>query len=697
MLGKFSEKTQKAIAIAESIAFDLGHMSVGTEHLLLAFLKVRESKLRTILQNYQMTYESLKEQIVSLFGKKESKTYYMEYTSSLKQVMEYAALESKKSGEDKVGLEILAYCLLNSGENVATELLSKNKIPIEKVKSELRKNIKKHSDLENIDDLTNINTFVKQRKDELVGREEELQLLIESLLRKEKPNALLIGDPGVGKTAIVYQLARLINKGSVPETLKNKTIYELDISNVVAGTKYRGEFEEKLKKIMKKVKDDPNAIIFIDEIHNIIGAGGAEGAIDASSILKPHLSRGELQCIGATTFDEFVKIFEKEKALERRFQVIKIDESSENETRKILEYLLESYKKFHKIDINDNLIDKIIYYCKHYMPQRFFPDKAIDILDCSFVRAKQEGHEKVDEDDVIKVIELNCKVKIVKDEKADYLNDVLKENILGQDLALTHIVNQVSCIEKGLVDDNKPLGVFLFVGPTGVGKTESAKLIAKSFFGDDSKMIKIDMAEFMEPHSVSKLIGSPPGYVGYDNQTFIIDEIRKKPHSVVLLDEIEKAHKEVLDIFLNVFDEGYFMDANKRKIDFKNTIIVLTSNLGYKEEMFHKKGVGFAPESVSLHDVNNAISKHFRPEFINRIDEIIYFNPLDEETSLLLANKYYREYSKNLTKKIIISEEELKSIIKKDEIIRYGARGIKREIKKYLSIRLNSKEEAIIL
>lgn len=696
MLSKFNEKTQKAIAIAESIAFDLGHMSVGTEHLLLAFLKVRESKLRTILNGYQLSYEDLKEQIISLFGKKDNKTYYMEYTSSLKQIIEYAILEGRKSGEDKVGLDTLAFSLLNNGENVATELLIKNKVPIEKIKNELKKNIKKKSELDLIDDLTNINNLVKNKKEELVGRERELQILIESLLRKEKPNALLIGDPGVGKTAIVYHLARLINKEDVPEELKNKTIYELDVSNVVAGTKYRGEFEEKLKKIMKKVKEDPNAIIFIDEIHNIIGAGGAEGAIDASSILKPHLSRGELQCIGATTFDEYVKIFEKEKALERRFQVIKIDETNYEETKKILEYLIHPYKKFHKIDIDLKLIDTIIYYCTHYIPQRYFPDKAIDVLDCSFVRAKQEGRGKVLEEDIINVIEKHCKVKIIKDKKAKHLSIDLKNNIIGQESAIKAITNQISCIEKGLTDDNKPLGVYLFVGPTGVGKTESAKIIANSFFGDSSKMIKIDMAEFMEPHSVSKLIGSPPGYVGYDTQTFLIDEVRKKPHSVILLDEIEKAHKEVLDIFLNVFDEGYFIDANKRKIDFKNTIIILTSNLGYKEEMFHKKGVGFAPESVSIYDVNNAISKHFRPEFINRIDEIIYFSPLNEETCITLAKKYYDEYIEKMNINIEIDEKQLQDIAVNSDINRYGARGIKREIKKYLSQKLKD-EEVIIL
>ena len=696
MLSKFNEKTQKAIAIAESIAFDLGHMSVGTEHLLLAFLKVRESKLRTILNNYQITYEDLKEQIISLFGKKENKTYYMEYTSSLKQIMEHAILDGRKNGEDKVSLDTLAYSLLSNGENVATELLTKNKAPIDKIKSELKKNIKKKSELDLIDDLTNINNFVKNKKEELIGRESELQLLTEALLRKEKPNALLIGDPGVGKTAIVYHLARLINKGLVPDELKNKTIYELDISNVVAGTKYRGEFEEKLKKIMKKVKEDPNAIIFIDEIHNIIGAGGAEGAIDASSILKPHLSRGELQCIGATTFDEYVKIFEKEKALERRFQVIKVDETNNEETKEILEYLIIPYKKFHKIEIDVKLIDKIIYYCAHYMPTRNFPDKAIDVLDCSFVRAKQEHREKVLEEDVIDVIEKQCKVKIIKDKKTKYLLSSLKENIIGQDEAISNIANQISCIEKGLTDDNKPLGVYLFVGPTGVGKTESAKIIANSFFGDSSKMIKIDMAEFMEPHSVSKLIGSPPGYVGYDTQTYLIDEVRKKPHSVILLDEIEKAHKEVLDIFLNVFDEGYFIDANKRKIDFKNTIIILTSNLGYKEEMFHKKGVGFAPENISIYDVNNAISKHFRPEFINRIDEIIYFSPLNEQTCLLLARKYFKEYINKMNANIIIDEKQLQDIAVNSDINRYGARGIKREIKKYLSQKLKD-EEVIIL
>ena len=695
MLEKFSEKSQKAIAMAESVAFDLGHMSVGTEHLLLATLKVRESKLRLILLNYQITYEMLKEQIISLFGKKDSKTYYMEYTKSLKMVMEHAILESKKIGEERVSLETLAYCILSSEENVATELLSKNKVPLSKIRTELKKSIKKKSELDSIDELTNINTFVKTKKEELIGREVELELLIESLMRKEKPNAIIVGDPGVGKTAIVYQLARLINKGLVPEELKQKIIYELSISSVVAGTKYRGEFEEKLNKIFKKIKEDSNAIVFIDEIHNIVNAGGAEGAIDASSIIKPLLSRGEIQCIGATTFDEYVKIFEKEKALERRFQVINVEETNYTETKDILESLLNSYQKHHKIEINNMLIDKIIYYCKQYMPHRFFPDKAIDVLDCAFVKARQTGKNNVEEEDIITVIEQHCKVKIIKEAKASFLSADLKNQIVGQEESIKSIVNQISCIERGLVDDNKPLGVYLFVGPTGVGKTESAKIIAKTFFGDSNKLIKIDMSQFMEQHSVAKLIGSPPGYVGHDSQTFLIDEVRKKPHSVILLDEIEKAHKEVLDIFLNVFDEGYFIDANKRKIDFKNTIIILTSNLGYKEDLFHKKGVGFAGNNTSLDDVSKAISKHFRPEFLNRIDDIIYFKPLNEETCITLAKKYYQEYKSHINEEISISDEEIKKIANNSDVVRYGARGIKREVKKYL-LNLMNKEEVIL-
>ena len=690
MLNKFNEKAQKVISVAESIAFDFGHISVGSEHLLLAFLKIKDNKLRMILAGYSITYEKIKDQIVALFGKKETQPYYMEYTASLKKIMEQSYLEAKKNKEDKVTPDLLAYSLLNSKENVAIELLIKNRVNINEVLDILKKNIKKISELESIDDLVNINTLMKKRKDEIICREKETQELMECLLRKQKPNALILGDPGVGKTSIVYHLANLINEGKVNEKLKNKVIYELDISNVVAGTKYRGEFEEKLKKILRKVKDDKNAIIFIDEIHNIIGAGGAEGAIYASNILKPYLSRGEIQIIGATTFDEYSKIFEKEKALERRFQVVKLLELSTYNTTKILYHILESYKKFHGLEVEDNLMEEIVKLCAHYMTMRFFPDKAIDVLDSSFVRAKQLGKDKVTKEDVINVIEQQCKVVINKSDNEFDLYNLLKQNIYGEDEALLKINKDIKLIEEGLIDENRPLGVYMLVGPTGVGKTETAKLIAKYYFGDESRLIKIDMSMFMEPHSVAKLIGAPPGYVGYDNQTYLIDEIRKNPHSVILLDEIEKAHKEVLNIFLNVFDEGYFIDSNKRKIDFKNSLIILTSNLGFSNNTINKKTLGFFDEDASKQEVERAINKHFKPEFINRIDDIIYFNPLNFTTSLELANIYANEYQKNLNYEI--SKDKLEELVKTLDINKYGARGIKRGVKKLISDSIKESE-----
>lgn len=683
MLSKFNEKAQKIVAVAESIAFDFGHVSVGSEHLLLSFLKIKDNKLRMILAGYAITYEKIRDQIISLFGKKDNKPYYMEYTSSIKKIIDNSFLEARKIKEEKVTPDILAFTLMNSKENVAIELLNKNNVDIKEVLEILKRNIKKISELDTIDDLVNINNFMKKKEDEIIERDDEVIELMEVLLRKQKPNALILGDPGVGKTSIVYHLASLINKGKVSEKIKNKVIYELDISNVVAGTKYRGEFEEKLKKILRKVKEEPNAIIFIDEIHNIIGAGGAEGAIDASNILKPYLSRGEIQIIGATTFDEYSKIFEKEKALERRFQVIKLLELSKEKTINVLYHIIDSYKKYHDIEIEKNLLEDIVDLTNHYMTTRFFPDKAIDVLDSSFVRAKQLDKKSVTKEDVINVIEKQCKVLINKNNSEFDLFNLLKNNIIGQDEALLKINNDINLIEKGLIDNNRPLGVYLFIGPTGVGKTETAKLIAKQYFGDETRLIKIDMSMFMEPHSVSKLIGAPPGYVGFDNQTYIIDEIRKNPHSVILLDEIEKAHKEVLNIFLNVFDEGYFIDSNKRKIDFRNSLIILTSNLGFTNNNINKKTLGFLNEDANKIEIEKAVNKHFKPEFINRLDDIIYFDSLNHTSSLELANIYLNEYKKVYNYEI--SEEEIEKLLKTIEVNKYGARGIKRGIKKYIS------------
>ena len=697
MLSRFNEKAQKIIAIAESQAFDFGHASVGTEHLLLALLKVKESRLKTLLSLEHVNYEAVKEKIVDLFGVKDLQPFYMEYTPSLKKVMEKSIAEAKKLGSDKVSIDVLTYSLFNDEENVAKEILKQFNVDVEKIRKTIKKELKKVSELDSIDDLLNINNYTSKNEDVFVEREEELNQLIDILLRKQKPNAVILGEPGVGKTAIVYELARRIRLQDVPSLLKNKTIYELDLSSVVAGTKYRGEFEEKLKKIVKKVKEDKNAILFIDEIHNMIGAGGAEGAIDASNILKPYLSRGDIQVIGATTYDEYMKVFEKEKALNRRFQVIKIDEPSKEKTLKILESVAPIYEKFHDVKIDKSLLKKIVSYCFNYVHDKYFPDKAIDTIDFACVRAKKNERKDVIDEDVIGVIEDLYKVKIAKIDKSKVFKQVVSEDIVGQDLAIEKTVNLIRCMEKGLIEENRPLGVYLFVGPTGVGKTEFAKLLAKSYFGDENKLVKIDMAEFMGKETVNKLIGSPPGYVGYDEPTQLVSFMKKTPHCVVLLDEIEKAHRDVLDIFLNVFDEGYFYDASKKKIDFTNSIIIMTSNLGYGEEVFNKSSLGFVERNISKEEIDKAIRHHFRPEFLNRVDEIIKFNTLSQDVCMDLANRYIKEYCNKTNLEVSSLDDELLDIIKSSKVEKYGARGIRREVRKRVMSKLINKEEIEVI
>ena len=681
MLNKFQDKAQKIIALSESIAFEMGHNEVGNKHLLLSFLKSKDNKLKSMLEKEGITYEIIKEEIISIFGKKNSKPFYMEYTNSFKKTLENAILFSKKKGEDKVSSESLAICMLENSESVAKEILVNKTESLQKITEELKKQVKKSSELDSIFDLTNLNNKALKNPPVLMHREKEINLLINVLLRKQKQNAIIVGDPGVGKTALVEYLAHLINIQQVPSQLKDKTIYEIDIASIIAGTKYRGEFEEKLKKILKKIKDDKNAIVFVDEIHNIIGAGGAEGAIDASNILKPYLSRNDICCIGATTYDEYVKLFEKEKALERRFQVISLQEPTIHETNDILLALKEGFCKFHKIKIQDETIKTLIFYCKHYVFDRKFPDKAIDILDIACVKSKSKGQNELTKETIIEVIEQHYNVKIEVENKAKSLEKCLNNLLLGQEKAIKSICNQIKYIELGINDYNKPLGVFLFVGATGVGKTETAKQIAKYYFGSEDKFVKLDMSEYSETACVNKLLGSPPGYIGFEQQSLLVDHIRKSPHSVVVLDEVEKAHRDILDVFLNVFDEGYFYDASKRKIDFSNSIIIMTSNLGFSEEMFHKNKPGYICDSSKNEEIYTAIRKHFRPEFINRIDEIIFFENLSTEVCKQLSDLYINEYQKRidyeLSKDLIIE-----NVINDKEILRYGARGIKRKVKK---------------
>ena len=689
MLNKFQDKAQKVIALSESIAFELGQSSVGTEHLLLALLKQKDNKCRQLLEKEGISYTSMYDNVVSLFGKKANKPFYMEYTTTYKKVLENAITLSRKKQEDKVSIDSLSVAMMETTDCVAYEILNKTCKNLSKIKEDIKNQIKRSSELDNILDLSNLNSKASKKQPILIHRENEIKSLIEILLRKQKQNAVIIGEPGVGKTALVEYLAHLINKDQVPPLLKNKVIYELDISSIIAGTKYRGEFEEKLKKILKKVKDDKNAILFIDEIHNIVGAGGAEGAIDASNIIKPYLSRGDICCIGATTYDEYVKLFEKEKALERRFQVVRIEEPSIKQTIDILLALKNDFCKYHSIIINDSIINEVVKLCSLYVFDRHFPDKAIDVLDMACVRSKNKSENELSKQSIIDVIEDNYKVKIEINNKSKTLQNQLNNILLGQQQAILNICNHIKYLEMGLNESSRPLGVFLFVGPTGVGKTESAKQIAQNYFGSQSKYIKLDMSEYSDTASVNKLIGSPPGYVGYEKQSLLVDHVRKHPHSVIVLDEVEKAHRDVLDVFLNVFDEGYFFDANKRKIDFTNSIIIMTSNLGFSEQIFHKSKVGFLDTKSDKYDIKKIIEKHFRPEFINRIDDIIFFDNLSEKTCEQLIYRYINEYKEKIP--ITLKEDIIKdNTINDKESLRYGARGIKRKVKKEILNQLES-------
>ena len=675
MIKSFCDKAQKIIAVAESIAFDFGHTSVGSEHLLLSFLKVKDTKVKKLLESQNITYELIKKELLSLFEKKDSLPFYMEYTPSFKEILENSINASKKLNEEKVSVEVLATYMIKEEDSLARELLEKYNVDFNLLLENLKVN--KISPLDNVEELTNLNKKMLKEPVVVYEREKELDLIVNTLLRKQKPNVLIVGEPGVGKSALVEYLAYKIVTGDITCELKNKVVYELDIPSIVAGTKYRGEFEEKLKKIVKKIKEDHNAIIFIDEIHNIIGAGGAEGAIDASNILKPYLARGDIHCIGATTYDEYIKIIEKEKAIERRFQLIKLDEPNEVKCYEILKGIKKGYEDFHGVNISDNMCKRIVYLSKKYITDRYFPDKAIDVLDCSLVNAKKKNLTSLDEETVIQTIENLYNVEINTAFKKEKLINELNEKIIGQKEAIDKVINNISYIEKGLIEDNKPLGIYFFVGPSGVGKTELAKQIAKYYFGSSDAYIKIDMAEFKEPHSLSKLIGTPPGYVGYENQTLLVDKLRTHPHSVIILADIEKAHKDVINVFLNIFDEGYFYDTRKRKIDFTNSIIIMTSNIGSNTS----KEFGFLPSNKENEEVYKEINKHFSYEFISRIDEIIYFNKLDENSVKTITDNYLKEYQNKFN--FEINEESfVKDVINKEELNKYGARYIKRELRK---------------
>lgn len=668
MLEKFCLEAQRIISSAESLSFDLSHNSIASEHFLLAVLKIPDNLVTVMLKKYGVTFKSVVNDVKNFEIEQKQDIFFMEYDDSFKKLLDEAQTISKEYKEDKVSVNVMLISFLKNLNGICKEIFAKNRVDVSTILAALIKNQKKHSELDKIIDLHDLSRI---KKDPLIGRKKELQQLILALRRRNKPNAILVGAPGVGKTAIVEELARLISENKVPG-LESKRIYELDIASVVGGTKYRGEFEDKLKKIIKNVNEDGNAILFIDEIHNIIKAGGAEGAIDASNILKPYLSRGDIQIIGATTSDEYHNIFLKDKALNRRFQIIFVDPSSKEETLDILTNLKPIYEEYYKIKIDDEMTKYIVEVAEEFVPNQSFPDKALDILDNSCVMS----NDHLTKNDINRMVEKFYNVSITKEPKALKVKKELEKEIYGQKEAIDTIYKALLSVEYGLNNENSPLATMLFVGPSGVGKTECSKIIAKEYYQSSECLIKLDMACFQDHTSINKLIGAAPGYQDSDNLTSFVRKIKNHPNSVVLLDEIDKASVEVLDFFLNIFDEGYFIDSHNNVINCRNVIFIMTSNAG--SEAFDNRmnfNIGQAESSSSANSLYKTLLTYFRGEFLNRITYLVEFNYIDFETSKQIGKKYAdkREISDEATFELIN-----KLSLNENKIKASGARYIKR-------------------
>ncbi len=660
MLEKFSLEAQRVISSAESLSFDLSHNSIGCEHFLLAVLKIPDNILTINLKKYRITFKSVISDIKMKANSEKHDIFFMEYDESFKELLGEAQKESKDFKEDKVSLNTMLIAFLKNISGLCYKIFKENGVDISQLLALVIKSQRKHSDLDKIIDLHDLSSI---KKDPLIGRKKELQQLTVALRRRNKPNAILIGAPGVGKTAIVEELAHLLAENKIPG-LENKRIYELDIASVVGGTKYRGEFEEKLKRIIKNVNEDGNAILFIDEIHNIIKAGGAEGAIDASNILKPYLARGEIQIIGATTLEEYHNIFEKDKALNRRFQLIYVNPSTKEETVEILNQLKPLYEDYYKIRINNELVDYIVEVAEEFVPNQSFPDKALDILDNSCVCS----NKSLTKECVNQTIEKFYNVSTLSGYKSNTVKSELKERIIGQDSAIDKIYKALLQIEMKFNDADSPLSTMLFYGPSGVGKTESAKIIAKNFFGADSQLIKIDMNCYKDSSSLNKLIGSAPGYQDCDCVVGFVQKIKNYPNSVVLLDEIDKASPDVLDFFLNVFDEGTFLDSHNNVINCKNIIFIMTANISGLDNKASKNYLLTNEEETHKKKSSKKHLNHiFREEFINRMQHFIEFNYISDDAAIEILENISDKYKIRSettfldVKKLSLDKEELRT------------------------------------
>ncbi len=780
---KFTKKAEDVINYAGKSAIELGHNYIGTEHLLLGLTYVKNSVAFKALEIKNVNYENVKKEIIDLVGQSnlQSSLSSDAFTPRVKRILNRSCDEAVGMGTNYIGTEHILIALIKEsnsiyGDSVAIRIMQNLNVNPQALYEDIlvmlgegenptgtpinrsSKNANKNTNTKTLDQFSRDFTrlAIEHKFDPIDGRDTEIERVIQILSRRTKNNPCLVGEPGVGKTAIVEGLAEKIAKGDVPEILKNKRVVSLDIASVVAGSKYRGEFEDRIKKIINEVKESNNVILFIDEIHTIIGAGGAEGAIDASNILKPSLARGEIQIIGATTLNEYRKHIEKDAALERRFQPVKVEEPTEEDAIKMLKCLRDKYEIHHSVKITDEAIVSAVKLSNRYITDRFLPDKAIDVLDeaSSKVRLatftmppdikkledelvdlskekeeaiKTENYErasqikvreeeirtKLDEEknnwknkngneaqvvtpeEIAEIISnwTGIPVKKMQEEESQRLKNmenILHERVIGQEEAVKAVAKAVRRGRVGLKNPKRPIGSFLFLGPTGVGKTELSKTLSEVLFGDEDSMIRVDMSEFMEKHSVSKLIGSPPGYVGYDDGGQISEKIRRKPYSVVLFDEIEKAHPDVFNILLQVLDDGHITDSQGRKIDFKNTVIIMTSNVGARNITENKK-LGFATsedETKKYEDmkknVMEQVKRTFKPEFLNRIDDIIVFTTLNKEEvkeiSKIMLKELTERIKNSLNIEVSFTEEAMDKLVEIGYDSTYGARPLRRAI-----------------
>ena len=768
---RFTQRAHKVLQLAQEEAIRLKHPAIGTEHILLGLIREGEGIAAKAIEQFNVDFSQIESSVEELTGiGQQDVGPIVHYTPRAKKVLELSADESRRLGHSYVGTEHILLALIREGEGVAARVLDNVGISLNKARQQVLQLLgssevsssadsSKAQATPTLDSLARDLTEIAREGtlDPVIGRSKEITRVIEVLARRTKNNPVLIGEPGVGKTAIAEGLALQIINNEVPEILRDKRVMVLDMGTVVAGTKYRGEFEDRMKKVMEEIREAGNVILFIDELHTLIGAGGAEGAIDASNILKPSLARGELQCIGATTIDEYRKYIEKDAALERRFQPIQVNEPTVDETVQIIYGLRDRYEAHHRVNITDEAVEAAARMSDRYISDRFLPDKAIDLIDEAgskvrlrsyatppnlkeieekleavrsekdaavqsqqfekaasyrdkeqkLVKQLEETKEKwkeeqgstesdVTADDIAEVVAMWTGVpvaKIAQEETDKLLNmeELLHERVIGQDEAVVAISKAIRRARAGLKDPKRPIGSFIFLGPTGVGKTELARALAEAMFGEEDAMIRIDMSEYMEKHSTSRLVGSPPGYVGHDEGGQLTEAVRRKPYSVVLLDEIEKAHPDVFNVLLQVLDDGRLTDSKGRTVDFRNTVVIMTSNVG-ATALKDNKYVGF-----NIHDSKEddhkkmkdsmlqSLKKAFRPEFLNRVDEMIVFHSLNKEQLRQIVTLMADELVKRLGAKDItltITDAAKDKIAEEGYDPDYGARPLRRALQR---------------